>query len=107
MNDILSFTHKIQSYVGSMSREEFENSGMTYDAVVRNVELIGEASKKIPLEVCSELSEIPWREMIGMRNYLIHGYFGINNDILWNVISVEIPKISALIDEYLKRSNPS
>jgi uncharacterized protein with HEPN domain len=97
--DILECCFKIQTYVGTLSKDDFITNGMTYDAVVRNVELIGEAAKHLPLEIRLQYSEIPWREIIGMRNHLIHGYFGINNDVLWDVITNEIPLIVQSLEQ--------
>jgi uncharacterized protein with HEPN domain len=92
-DDLLGFCEKVTSYTDGLSREEFETSALNYDATVRNVQLFGEAAKNIPEKIREEMPEVPWRELIGMRNRLVHGYFGINNTTLWHVIKVEVPKL--------------
>ncbi len=92
-DDMLSFCEKIESYTHGLTREEFEISGLNYDATLWNVQLFGEAAKNIPEEIRMQMPDVPWRELIGMRNRLAHGYFGINNAILWQVIEIEVPKL--------------
>lgn len=92
-DDLLGFCEKVISYTDGLTREQFEASGLNYDATLWNVQLFGEAAKNIPEQIRSQMPEIPWRELIGMRNRLVHGYFGINNMILWQVVSVETPKL--------------
>ena len=104
-DDLFGFCEKIISYTDGMSREKFENSSLNYDATVWNVQLFGEAAKNIPEDIRAQMPEIPWRELIGMRNRLAHGYFGINNEILWRVITVETPKLLESL-QYIKDSRP-
>jgi uncharacterized protein with HEPN domain len=70
--------------------DRFVNSGITYDATLRNLELIGEAATHIPLEIREQHAEIAWRMMIATRNKLIHGYLGIDNDTLWSIIQTDV-----------------
>ena len=92
-DDLLGFCEKVISYTDGLSQEKFETSGLNYDATLWNVQLFGEAAKNIPEEVRAQIPEVPWRELIGMRNRLAHGYFGINNAILWQVVTKETPKL--------------
>jgi uncharacterized protein with HEPN domain len=69
------------------------NSGITYDATLRSLELIGEAATHIPPEIREQYSNIPWRMMIATRNTLIHGYLGIDNDTLWSIIQTDVPEV--------------
>ncbi len=69
------------------------NSGITYDATLRSLELIGEAATHIPPEIREQYSNIPWRMMIATRNTLIHGYLGIDNDTLWSIIQTDVPEL--------------
>ena len=73
--------------------EDFINDDTLKRAVVRSLEIIGEASKQIPEDICQKYSEIPWRNMAGLRDKLIHHYFGINYHIVWDVIKNKIPTI--------------
>ncbi len=99
-DDLLAACEKVLGYTTGMSQEVFEQNQMTYDATLWNVQLFGEAAKNIPEHIRSEMPEVPWRELIGMRNHLVHGYFGVNNRILWHVVSVEVPKLHQSLESY-------
>lgn len=93
LGDMISFVEKVLSYTSGFDQSEFESSGLNYDAVLRNLELIGEAAMHIPDSVRSEHSEIPWRQIIATRNQLIHGYLGIDNDTLWSIVVEDVPDL--------------
>jgi len=93
ISDMIQFSHNVETYTEGLDQAAFEQSGLNYDATVRNLELIGEAARHIPDEVRAEYSAIPWRQMVATRNQLIHGYLGIDNDILWNIIKKDIPSL--------------
>jgi len=78
INDILEAIEKIKKYTKGLSFEKFSQNEMTIDAVVRNFGIIGEAVKHIPLKIKKKYPNVPWREMAGMRDKLIHEYFGVN-----------------------------
>ena len=86
----------------SEGKSEFDRDEKTQDAVVRNLEIIGEATKNVSDEMRSNRPEIPWRRLAGMRDKLIHEYFGVNLTIVWQVVEQEIPKLGALLIEILK-----
>jgi len=93
ISDMLKFSQNVVTYSDGLEQTAFEQSGLNYDATVRNLELIGEAARHIPDAIRSEHSNIPWRQMVATRNQLIHGYLGIDNDILWNIIKKDIPAL--------------
>ena len=93
ISDMIGFAEKVLDYSDGMSLESFVNSGLNYDAVLRNLELIGEAATHIPEDVRSMHSDLPWRMIVATRNRLIHGYLGIDNDIVWSIIKDEIPRL--------------
>jgi uncharacterized protein with HEPN domain len=79
---------KILEYTKEIDFENFIENSMVFDAVVRNFEIIGEAAKNIPESIKSKFPHIPWTDMVGMRNILIHGYFGVDYSIVWNTIGL-------------------
>jgi uncharacterized protein with HEPN domain len=91
--DATECCRKIQRYTVGMDRAAFEVDGRTYDAVLRNLELIGEAVKHLPQEARSLAPQVEWKEIAGMREILAHAYFGIDNDIVWDVVANRIPKL--------------
>ncbi len=84
-------------------RESFFAAKIIQDAVIRNLEIIGEATKKISYDLRDQYSDIPWREMAGMRDVLIHEYFGVDLNIVWNVVESELPKIKSKMTVVLQK----
>ena len=99
ISDMISFVENVISYTDGFDQERFENSGITYDATVRNIELIGEAATHIPQEVREQYNKIPWRMVIATRNQLIHGYLGIDNDTLWSIIQTDVPELYSQLQQ--------
>lgn len=93
LDDMIAFTEKVMAYTEGMNQAGFVAGGITYDATLRNLELIGEAATHIPAEVRANFSEIPWRMVIATRNRLIHGYLGIDDDTLWSIIRDDVPDL--------------
>ena len=91
IEDIKDSIHKIECYTQKLDFKKFIKSNMTMDAVIRNLSIIGEAAKNIPQNVKNRHREIPWYEIIGMRNKVIHEYFGVNEEVLWKTIKEDIP----------------
>jgi uncharacterized protein with HEPN domain len=91
--DMIAFASNALSYTGGLSKAEFVADTRTYDATLRNLELIGEAARNIPEEVRSAHPEIPWRMIIAMRNRLIHAYLGIDDDTIWSIIQDDLPEL--------------
>ena len=101
--DIKEAAERITGYIAEMSYEEFLADFRTQDAVVRNLEIIGEAVKHITKGLKKERNEIEWKEIAGMRDRIIHHYFGIQWEIVWSVIKDKIPQLKAKIEEILKQ----
>jgi uncharacterized protein with HEPN domain len=102
INDMLNFAYNVSAYTEGFTQQEFVDTGLNYDATIRNLELIGEAATHIPAEIRETYRTIPWRQVIATRNKLIHNYLGIDNDTLWSIIQDDI---SALVDELEKIVN--
>lgn len=93
ITDMMAFAENVISYTNGFDLERFTSSGLTYDATLRNLELIGEAATHIPQTVRDQHTEIQWRMIIATRNKLIHGYLGIDNDTLWSIIQTDVPEL--------------
>lgn len=104
LEDITSSILRIEAYVDSMGYAEFEQDEKTADAVLRNFEIMGEAAKNISDELVQEHSEIPWKEMAGMRDRLIHAYTEVDLEIVWKTIDEELPELKEKINEALEQS---
>jgi len=91
VSDMASFAENVVRYTAGMTQTQFVADRKTFDATVRNLELIGEAASRIPENVRVANAHISWRPIIATRNRLIHGYLGIDNDILWSIITVDVP----------------
>lgn len=99
LKDILEAMDAIENFVSDMTLEEFKTDDKTSSAVIRKFEIIGEATKNIPEIIKQKYSNIPWKEMVGFRDKLIHFYFGIKYEIVWNTIKVKIPELKHRLKE--------
>ena len=102
LEDILSAIEKIDRYRADYPGTEFASDEKTLDAVVRNLEVIGEAVKNIPDEIRANYSQIEWRKIAGMRDILIHAYFGIDNDIVIDVVLNKLPVLKRCVSQMLR-----
>jgi uncharacterized protein with HEPN domain len=93
---------RVNDYIENLSYEQFLEDKKTQDAVVRNLEIIGEAAKNISEELKTSYPQIPWKDLAGVRDKLIHHYFGVNFDIVWNIVKQELPQVFSQIEEILK-----
>lgn len=99
LDDMIGFTERVMTYTRGLDQAGFEAANLTYDATLRNLELIGEAAIRIPADVRENARHIPWRQIVATRNRLIHGYLGIDGDTLWSIVRDDIP---ALLPELRK-----
>ena len=97
--DIINAMNKGMDFIDSMKREEFIRDEKTVFAVIRAIEIIGEAVKYIPEDVKKEYPKIPWKEIAGMRDKLIHAYFGVNLVRVWKTVKEEIPALKPLFEK--------
>jgi len=102
LEDIVTAIRKIEKYTQEISLKFFESDEKTVDAVIRNLEIIGEAANNIPKEVKNKYSDIPWNRIVAMRNKVIHEYFGVDWDILWQTIQEDIPDLKKQINKMIK-----
>ena len=93
IKDIKQCCEKVIRYTASMDFKDFHSNEIIYDAVIRNLEIIGEAAKNIPEHIRSSFPKIEWRKVAGLRDILIHAYFSIDSIILWDIIKVKIPEL--------------
>ena len=101
LEDTLEAVQKIQKYTEGFSIDTFSRDSKTLDAVVRNLEIIGEAAKRIPDEIRSKYPGIEWKKITGLRDILIHEYFGINIEIIWDILQKKLPALEKEIKKIL------
>ena len=102
LEDILECSNNILGYTADISYDAFLANRMLVDAVVRNIEIIGEAAGRLPQEYKDKSTSVDWHKIRGLRNRIIHDYFEINYDIIWTVIQSYIPELASEINILLK-----
>ena len=104
LDDIYSTINKIGKYTQHLTCQQFQKNDLIVDAVIRNLEIIGEASKNIPPHVKKNSSpDVKWNKISAMRNILVHEYFGIDHEILWDIVTARIPKLKEQFSDYQKK----
>jgi uncharacterized protein with HEPN domain len=93
IDDILEAIDKIERYTYDFDFDAWQNDEKTIDAVIRNLEIIGEASSHLPIEIQEQYEDVPWGMMKGIRNILAHEYFGVDLEILWKTIKEDLPNL--------------
>ena len=104
LEDILGAIKAIEGFVKGMEYEDFEADDKTSSAVINKLEIIGEAAKKIPGSIKSQYANVPWRDIEGMRNKLIHEYFGVVLSVVWETIKEDLPALRDAINIIAKET---
>jgi uncharacterized protein with HEPN domain len=102
LDDIVEAIQRIEEYSAHTNFDSFKQDRKAIDAIVRNFEIMGEAVNKIPSSLRNKYPDIPWTEMMGMRNKLIHEYFGVDIQILWKTIKADIPQLEPQVRKMLE-----
>jgi uncharacterized protein with HEPN domain len=98
LDDMVECCRKILTYTQGLAFQEFAARGMVHDAVVRNLEVLGEAAKNIPDAVREQYPDVAWRQVAALRNVLAHGYFGLEDETLWDIVQAKVPALLAQLD---------
>jgi len=98
---ILEAIQKIETYKKELDFDAFTKNDMAFDAIIRELEIVGEASSNISKQFQEDHSDIPWRKVIGIRNMLIHEYFGVNKQIVWDTCKNDLPELKKIIKTLL------
>ena len=103
LEDILEAAGAAREFVAGMGKDELAKDRRTRDAVVRNLEIIGEAAKKLPAQTRRDHPEVEWKKIAGLRDILVHDYFGIDMDIVWDIVQNKLPvlveQVQRILDE--------
>lgn len=103
LKHILDSISMIEQFLDDITREDFEEDAKSQEAVVRRLEVIGEAAKHVPQLLREKYTSIPWKEIAGMRDKLIHHYFGVNLGTVWTTVKEDLPKLKEEIENILKQ----
>lgn len=98
---ILESIELIEQYVAENTKDSFISQPQLQDAVLRRLEIIGEATKNVSADVKEQHPDVPWRLMAGMRDILIHHYFGVDIDLVWNTVKKDLPQVKQLLEAIL------
>jgi uncharacterized protein with HEPN domain len=102
LQHILDAIKEIDTYTKNVTLEQFTENSMMFNASLRQLEIIGEASNRLSEKILNENSKIPWARIIGLRNLVIHEYFGIDDITIWNVIKINLPELKEQIEKISK-----
>ena len=99
VEDILAAIRKIDRFTAGMDQDLFRQDEKTVDAVVRNLEVVGEAAKQLPESFTARYPSVPWRQIAGLRNRIVHDYFGLDLEIIWQVIRHDLPQLKVQLED--------
>lgn len=105
LDDILEASKRIEKYIKGMTLEKLKKDTLVIDGVVRNLEIIGEAAKNIPSQVKDKHSEIEWKKIAGLRDILAHEYFGIDLEVVWDIVKNKLPILKKQVNRILNKKN--
>jgi uncharacterized protein with HEPN domain len=106
LGHMLAAIERISRYVGRKSRATFLRNALLQDAVIRNIEIVGEAAGRVSTETTTRTPEVPWREIVGMRHRLIHGYLEVNLNTVWQVVARDLPALERTLRTLVEPPRP-
>ncbi|ASJ04562.1 HepT-like ribonuclease domain-containing protein [Thermococcus barossii] len=102
LDDILEAIFRIEEYTEGYEFEDFIRDRKTVDAVLRNLEVIGEAARYVPEEIKEQHADVPWKRIIGLRNVVIHHYFGVDLNIVWTIVRLQLPDLKKSVEKIVE-----
>lgn len=99
LQHILEAIERIEVYMEGVERDAFLNDSMAQDAVIRQLEVLGEAASQLSDETRDQYDSVPWQDITGMRNKLIHGYFGVDIDVVWRTVQEDLPRLKQQLED--------
>jgi|SRR5659263_33271 len=102
VQDILDTINDVEDFIGGMDFEDFIKDKKSVYSVVRAIEIIGEATKNVPKLIRTKYPDVPWKKMAGMRDRLVHGYFGVDLEILWETAKEDVPQLKTPVSKVLE-----
>ncbi len=106
LNDICQAIDRIEQYIKNLSFDAFSDDQKSVDAVVRNLEITGEAANRLPDEFKEKCSEIEWRKVVGLRHRIVHEYFGVDLEIVWQILHKDLPELKQQIMQIMGEERP-
>jgi len=103
LEDILEAAQKVENYIEGLTFQQFTKDEMRLDAVLRNLEIIGEATKNLPPAIRNKYSAVDWRKIAGLRDIVIHTYFNVDRNIIWDIVQNKLPNLRRYVAEILEQ----
>ncbi len=101
LEDTVEAINRIEEYIQNLTFEDFSKNKLVLDAVVRNLEIIGEACRSIPEDIRRRYPDVEWKKIVGLRNILIHQYFGIDTELIWDIVKNKLPDLKHKVKQML------